>query len=563
MHIDIIEVKSYDATAPEGTTAEPLQQLRAVEQVIYAMQTRQGEILVDRRRELLRLQMYREGLLHQEIVSPDWVEMLNATIDGGAEPQVNLYWVEVLFDENIPTATQDQTFKSADDQRLLNAKHIRLGEGEIQGHLEMIPKTRMMSSALEPQLAFPLVQADRVKDMESESMPLTVFPETEQGASSITEATSADISRHVDANERQEIESMARNIFRVLQDVGVKLAGEVNADDADVGPSIVRYKLRLKPDQELSRFQRRSRDIMRELEATREPIIDNLPGTNFVYIDLPRTHPRPVSLLSVINDTHDQTRVNSIDVPFGITPEGTVVRLDLTELPHMLIGGSTGSGKTMFLYSLIAYVAKNYSPEQLQLILVDPKETDFVFFDNLPHLHGSHVITDAAEAVERLQGLLDDELNERTERLRSVAARDIRSYNSRPEVQPMRRIIVVIDEFADLMDVMPTKAQKEAFEGSLRRLAQRARNVGIHLILATQRPTTDIVNGTIKTNLPCRVGFRLAAAIDSQSILGQGGAEKLLGNGDMFVVRGGETTRLQGFYISETELVELINGIRA
>ena len=211
----------------------------------------------------------------------------------------------------------------------------------------------------------------------------------------------------------------------------------------------------------------------------------------------------------------------------------------------------------MFLYSLIVGLARLYRPQDLQFLLVDPKETDFVFFNRLPHLRTPEVITDTREALDALNQLLTEDLEFRTARLKETFSRDIKSYNAKHPDAPIAPVIVVIDEFADLADVMG-KAERETFDLAMRRLAQRARNVGIHLILATQRPTADIVNGTLKTNLPCRVSFRLASQVDSRTILDRGGAEHLLGRGDMLVNWNGKFQRLQGFFLPEDDIVALL-----
>ena len=338
-----------------------------------------------------------------------------------------------------------------------------------------------------------------------------------------------------------------------LREMGFKLANYIDPSIADEGPSVIRHKISLQTNSKLSALQARSQDIMRELSLLQEPMIDNLPGTNFVYIDIPHPNRHPVLLsnyLSPIENTEE-----GVNFPVGITPSGDMHALDITKLPHMLVAGSTGSGKTTFLYTLISYLTHNYTPEELELLLIDPKQTDFVFFNHLTHLR-QPIITDPTQAIQALHQLLDVELQRRTDILTTARARDIKSYNRRNPNDSLPCIVVVIDEFADLADVM-TGQDRERFEQALRRLAQRARSVGIHLVVATQRPTADIVNGTIKTNLPCRISFRLASSIDSRTILDQSGAEKLLGQGDMLIAYNGDTTRLQGFYVSEEELEEM------
>lgn len=338
-----------------------------------------------------------------------------------------------------------------------------------------------------------------------------------------------------------------------LREMGFKLANYIDPDMADEGPSVIRHKVALHTNTRLSAIQARSQDIMRELSMLQEPIIDNLPGTNFVYVDVPHPNRRSVYLSNYLGPVENSN--GGLIIPAGVTPSGEMHTIDITKLPHMLVAGATGSGKTTFLYTLISYLAQNYEPGEIELLLIDPKQTDFVFFDRLPHLR-QPIITDPSEAIQALHELLDTELQRRTDILTTARARDIKSYNRRNPNDSLPCIIVVIDEFADLADVM-TGQDRDQFEQALRRLAQRARSVGIHLIVATQRPTADIINGTIKTNLPCRISFRLASAIDSRTILDRGGAEKLLGQGDMLVALNGDTTRLQGLYISEEELEEM------
>lgn len=362
------------------------------------------------------------------------------------------------------------------------------------------------------------------------------------------------------AGEKVRVTQTAVELDRALKAMGFQVEGWVAAEDADVGPSVVRFKVRLKPTERLSALQGRASDIMREVQAAREPIIDNLAGTPYVYVDLPRPVRQDVPLTAYLTRTAKRSRSGQLGVPLGVMPSGDALEVDLTTLPHMLVAGTTGSGKTMFLYSLIASLARRYTPEDVQLVLIDPKETDFVFFDGLKHLR-MPVITDAGEAVEALQHLLGDEVERRTRLLTQHRARDLTSLLAQKMPAPPR-VVVVIDEFADLADIM-TPVEQESFDTSIKRLAQRARNVGIHLVVATQRPSADIVKGAIKTNLPCRVSFQLASQVDSRVILDQPGAERLMGRGDMLVSLGGVTMRLQGFFASDHDLASLLPAQRS
>src|SRR5581483_4788978 len=193
----------------------------------------------------------------------------------------------------------------------------------------------------------------------------------------------------------------------------------------------------------------------------------------------------------------------------------------------------------MFLYSAIIALAKRNHPDHLQLLLIDPKQTDFVYFEGLPHLHNDAVITDAQDAVDAIRGIVSEngELDRRTQLLRASRCRDIEEYNRRNEASPLRPLVIVVDEYADLMMVLGRS--KADFEVGVNRLAQRGRSVGIHLIVATQRPSIEFVTGALKANMPCRISFRLPSQTDSRVILDRNGAESLLGQGDMLLLEGG------------------------
>ena len=339
----------------------------------------------------------------------------------------------------------------------------------------------------------------------------------------------------------------------------------VDPDLADIGPSLIRYRVRLRPGEAVAKLRRITEELQRELALEKEPMAGNLPGTQFAYVDIPRPTPRVVPLQPVLDrilQSPELAReVPPYSFPAGVTPEGHLVWLDVTALPHMLVAGETGAGKSVFLRALIGGLAALNSPDRLRLVLVDPKRTDFPFFSRLPHLHGGEVIYDPEEAVAVLEELVAGEMVARTALIEGDYL-SLQSYNKDHPNHPIPPIVVVIDEFADLADVLGTRtAERQAFDLSLRRLAQRARSAGIHLVIATQRPTADIVNGTIKANLPCKVSFRLGSNVDSQTILDEGGAEHLLGRGDLLLKRAGQTTRLQSLFLDEDGLRTLVRSV--
>lgn len=276
-------------------------------------------------------------------------------------------------------------------------------------------------------------------------------------------------------------------------------------------------------------------------------------------VDVPRPKPATVLLQDKLH-LLDEGSPDKLAFLAGESPDGREVAISIVDLPHLLVAGSTGSGKTIFLYAVITSLLHQHGADTLQLLLVDPKQTDFIYFEQLPHLRGGRVIIDPEEAIEALDRLLEEDLHERTQRLRQARCRNIQDYNSSVSAaEKLSYIVVVIDEYADLVQVLGNK-ERDAFEGRLTRLAQRARNVGIHLVIATQRPSADIVTSRLKTNLSGRIAFSLPSYHDSMTILDESGAENLVGRGDMLAKIEGTLDRLQGYYISPEELDAFIQS---
>lgn len=350
----------------------------------------------------------------------------------------------------------------------------------------------------------------------------------------------------------------AGNLVRALNNYGIQVY-PIQADEADIGPGVVRFKIRLRPGEKLSRLLSIASDLQRELALMAPPLIDNVRGTNFVGIDLPHPQPQTLLLLPELSNLPHPV-VSRLPFLVGKTPDGRLITADLADLPHLLVAGSTGSGKTIFLYSLLLSLIHHHSPNELLMLLIDPKQTDFVYFDDLPHLLGGKVVIDPDDSIKWLDHLATDMLNHRSQQLRNARCRDIHDYNSRHQGALIAPLVVVIDEYADLIQVL-NKSDRQSFEQRLVRLAQRARNVGIHLVIATQRPSADIVTTSLKTNLPARIAFRLPSHHDSMIILDRPGAENLLGRGDMLFANQQYVERLQGFYVSSSDLEQYLQNV--
>lgn len=347
---------------------------------------------------------------------------------------------------------------------------------------------------------------------------------------------------------------------RVLDAYGLAIAS-VDLEKTQVGPRFIRYWVQLMPPAgRLSEIQKCAEDIAREMGSRTVPFIDNIPSQRYIGIDLARDEPQSISLQPALEKL-PRSQPDQLLIAAGQSPAGEDVQLDLTRLPHMLVAGQTGSGKTVFLSSLIISLAWCQAATDLQLLLIDPKQMDFGIFGDLPHLVDNRILYESAEAIDALRNLLQAERPRRTELIKQANCPNNLEYNRRHPTQRLPWLVVVIDEFADLI-LSLSKREREGFEKQVNRLAATGRAAGIHLVIATQRPTTDIITGTIKANITARVSFRLPSQVDSRTILDRPGAENLLGQGDMLVSVDNNVQRLQGYFASYDELQKLLSVLK-
>lgn len=302
-------------------------------------------------------------------------------------------------------------------------------------------------------------------------------------------------------------------------------------------------------------------DLALALAAPALRIEAPVPGKPIVGIEVPNASVGTVTLRDVMETPTFQRGAAKAALPFalGTGVAGVPVIADLARMPHLLIAGATGSGKSVCLNAIITGFLMHFSPEDLRLVLIDPKRVELTAYGNMPHLAFSHIIVEMDEVVGTLQAVIN-EMESRYRRFAHEGVRNIEAYNAKAADAPaMRRLpywVVVIDELADLMLVAPVQV-----ENQLVRLAQLARATGIHLIVATQRPSVDVVTGLIKANFPTRIAFAVASQVDSRTVLDQSGAEKLLGRGDMLYVPtdAQKPTRLQGVYVSDAEIQAVVD----
>jgi len=312
-------------------------------------------------------------------------------------------------------------------------------------------------------------------------------------------------------------------------------------------------KTRVKVD----RIASLANDLALALEAPSIKIEAPIPGKAMVGIEVPNPIASSVSLKSIVETATFQKIKGKTRLPLALGKgmSGESIVADLAKMPHLLIAGATNSGKSVCMKSIIATFLLHATPEELRFLMVDPKRVELVSFNNVPHLLAP-VVVEHDKAVSTLKWLVR-EMDHRYERLAAVGARDIESYNKNPRVdKPLSYLVLIVDELAELMMTAPDEVER-----MLCRLAQLARATGIHLIVATQRPSVDVVTGLIKANFPARISFAVASQVDSRTILDTVGAEKLLGRGDMLFLPpdAPKPRRLQGSFISEPEIERLVS----
>ncbi|MBK1795174.1 DNA translocase FtsK [Devosia sp. WQ 349] len=380
------------------------------------------------------------------------------------------------------------------------------------------------------------------------------------------------------------LESMARQLEAVLQDFGVK--GDII--NVRPGPVVTLFELEPAPGIKSSRVISLADDIARSMSAISARVAV-VPGRNAIGIELPNQQRETVFFREMLASSDFEKMKGKLPICLGKTIGGEPVIADLARMPHLLIAGTTGSGKSVGINTFILSLLYQMTPDQCRMIMIDPKMLELSIYDGIPHLL-TPVVTDPQKAVVALKWAVR-EMEDRYRKMSKIGVRNIDGFNQRVNeaaaegrvisrtvqtgfdretgeaifeseefnLEPLPYIVIIVDEMADLMMV----AGKD-IEGAIQRLAQMARAAGIHIVTATQRPSVDVITGTIKANFPTRISFMVTSKIDSRTILGEQGAEQLLGNGDMlYMASGGRTKRLHGAFVSDLEVESVVNHLKS
>lgn len=370
---------------------------------------------------------------------------------------------------------------------------------------------------------------------------------------------------------KEELDQVSQTVEAVLKDFGV----DVEVAGVQPGPVITRFELDLAPGVKVNKISNLAKDIARTLSAVAVRVVEVIPGKSYVGLELPNKHREVVQLSEVIGSDAFVRNKSPLSLVLGKDIAGKPVVADLAKMPHLLVAGTTGSGKSVGINVMILSLLYKSTPEDVRLIMIDPKMLELSVYEGIPHLL-TEVVTDMKDAANALRWCVG-EMERRYQLMSALGVRNLKGYNDKveaarkqgqplqnpiwkpgdtlderpPELEKLPHIVVVVDEFADMMMIVGKKVEE-----LIARIAQKARAAGIHLILATQRPSVDVITGLIKANIPTRMAFQVSSKVDSRTILDQPGAEQLLGQGDMLYLPPGSAgpTRVHGAFVDDHEV---------
>ena len=366
-------------------------------------------------------------------------------------------------------------------------------------------------------------------------------------------AADADTVQVISRSESKQKASIIESVFSAMKI-------EAKVTDVIVGSSVIRYEVAVANSADIMKVNKAATALQSRLEVEKVNIEAPIAGKDRVGVELPNPYPQTVGLKNLISSQEfKQSSVTTVALGQDIT--GGIILCDIAKMPHLLVAGSTGAGKSVCLNTIILSMIYHSSPSDLKLILIDPKKVEFAAYKDIPHLL-QDIVTNDIDALTVLR-----EMTEEVERRYSLFAeesvKDLNEYND-VAGEKLPRVVVIIDELADLMQVSRSREGGEGVEFQIQRISQKARAAGVHLVIATQRPSVNVITGVIKANLPSRIAFKLSNGVDSRTILDESGAENLIGNGDMFYKPAhlSNKLRVQGAYVSGREIAQIVAEVK-
>ena len=463
--------------------------------------------------------------------------------------------------------------KKADKQKLRDAKQAQIdlpADSSLPVAPLDVPQPYDFITKSEPEIVMPdydletgeILTPEIVEDDASEIPPINFQPNQEMSHYQLPEVSLlAPTPIKNQANERSNVQNNIKILETTFKSFGI----QATVESAVVGPSVSKYEIKLATGVKVSRILNLQDDLALALAAKDVRIEAPIPGKSLVGIEIPNAEVAMVGFREMWESAQTSPE-NLLEVPLGKAVDGSIKTFNLAKMPHILVAGSTGSGKSVAVNGIIASILMKALPSQVKFLMIDPKMVELDVYNDIPHLL-IPVVTNPRKAARALQKIVD-EMESRYELFRRVGSRNIEGYNAKVDAfnaesqekqQTLPLIVVIVDELADLMMV----ASKEV-EDAIIRIGQKARAAGIHMILATQRPSVDVISGLIKANVPSRVAFAVSSGTDSRTILDSNGAEKLLGRGDMLFkpIDENHALRLQGAFLSDEDVASVVSFIK-
>lgn len=440
---------------------------------------------------------------------------------------------------NILKTTVVPLLKTKKQYALSNAKQITIKGLKDEGHQKAAEETKSSSTTRKGHISDELVL----------NKPLEIGVWEYPSLSLLSDAQSKKA-------DRGDVKKIAATIEKTLESFGI----QARVVEINVGPSVTQYALEIALGTKLSKITALANDLALATEAPTGQIRIEapIPGRGLVGIEIPNRSLEVVSLKRMLESSTMQKARSKLTLPLGLDVSGNPIVADIAKMPHIMIAGTTGSGKSVLINSFITSLLFRASPSEVKMILIDPKRVELTVYNSIPHLLVP-VVVEPEQSVSALKWALK-EMDRRYIKFAEAGVRNIDSYNELAGFQALPYIVIIIDELADLMSLAAVEV-----EDSVARLAQMARATGIHLVLATQRPSVDVITGLIKANIPCRIAFNVSSMVDSKVIIDTPGAEKLLGRGDMLYIPPDQAkpTRIQGGFVSENDVKRVVSFIKS
>ncbi len=463
------------------------------------------------------------------------------------------------FEDNF--ITDESTFEPVAEAPMPEIPVVKLPEETADIIEETVEAAIEEKKPKRKKKAPPMPDGEPEEQAEVEEIPFEVLPDSEQEKPSYVfppiDCLNI-VEKEGTTDNMTEMQLGAKKLVSTLESF------KINAEVTNIcrGPSVTRYELVPEAGVRINKITGLADDIALRLAATSVRIEAPIPGKAAIGIEIPNSAKSMVSMREIIDTPQFRDAKSKLNVALGKDITGNIICADLAKMPHVLVAGTTGSGKSVCLNSMIVSILYNASPDEVRLLMIDPKMVEFTVYNGIAHLEVP-VVSNPRKAAGAL-GWAVSEMEKRYKQFSENSVRDIKGFNklceTRDDLVKMHQIVIFIDELSDLMMVSPKEV-----EDSICRLAQMARAAGIHLVIATQRPSVDVITGIIKANIPSRIALSVSSQIDSRTILDASGAEKLLGNGDMLFnpVGASKPTRVQGCFISDAEVEKVVNHIKS